>query len=136
MSTDASVYQRAMGTAFAQLHPALRRFHGLQGRYSLQGQVQCMAPSSWGARCLARMLGMPTAAQQGTLRFALNAQPGAETWTRHFPHHSLSSRLGLQGGLLAERLGLAGLRFGLQADGDRLVMQLHSLRFAGVPCPR
>ena len=39
-------------------------------------------------------------------------------------------------GEIEERLGAARLRFALQAEPQRLSMQLKSLRFLGLPCPR
>ncbi|MFM9428052.1 hypothetical protein RCH10_004514 [Variovorax sp. GrIS 2.14] len=63
-----------MGDAFLQLHPAVRRFHSPFGTHILRGEarrgeVRMQAPHSWAARQLARLLGSPLHAVNGTIRF-------------------------------------------------------------------
>lgn len=127
--------ERAMGASFARLPVAVRRFHRLSGRSVLHGWVETEAPASWLARMVALGLGTPRGASRGTLRFELDATPDGESWTRHFPTGTMSSRLRLEAGKLEERLGIARLTFALDAAPGALRMRLERLRVLGVPCP-
>lgn len=135
-SVPTSLYRAVMGSAYGRLHPALQRFHALPGQTVLHGEVVTQGPDSAFGRLLARLTGTPLQARRGPIRFVLDAGPTEETWTREFPGQTMRSRLRLVDGRIVEALGAARLVFGLEAEGDRLVMQLRSMRFLGIPCPR
>lgn len=92
-------------------------------------------PQSLEARLLVLCLGTPMRASEGVIRFELQAGLLSEVWTRHFPVQTMRFRLHLQDGQIIESLGAAQSSFGLEADGDRLVMLLRKLRFLGIACP-
>lgn len=131
-----SLFQKVMGESFGRLEPPLQRFHSLSGPHLLQGQVQTEAPATRAARWLARCLGAPHQAMDGPIRFELDAGPGLERWTRHFPRQLMRSHLSGDGAHLVEQLGAVRLHFTLLEQGGALRMQLDGLRFFGVPCPR
>jgi hypothetical protein len=131
-----SLYQQVMGSAFAQLPVVLQRFHSLDGSHTLYGSVEVEPPESFGARWIARGLGAPLEAQKGPIRFELVADAASEIWTRHFPGKTMTSRLTVVHGQIAERLGAARLGFELEGGADKLEMRLVWLRFLGLPCPR
>ena len=132
---DPSLFQRVLGPAWEQLHPALQRFHSLRGRHVLQGEV-CTEPATHG---LGRMLGwlmrLQRTAQTGALRFVLEAQPLEERWTRFFPHTTMASTMALRSEGIAERFGLATFHFSLVAEGDALVFRYDRLQVLGLPWP-
>ncbi len=136
-AASASMYRAALGAdAFARLHPALQRFHALQGRIGLRGHATTAPPAGLPARLLGGLLGTPLQARTGPVAFVLEAAPREERWTRHFPGRTMRSRLRLQpDGRIAERLGPARLVFRLEAAGGGLAMHLQSLHFFGIPCP-
>jgi len=136
MTQDGSLFEQAMGPAFERLHPALRRFHSLAGRWSLHGSVRTEPPATWLGRLLAWFIRTPLAAQEGAIRFELDAAPLRERWTRHFPFSTMASTLSLRGGEVIESLGAATLAFDLQEVGGGLSMVLQRMRFFGIPCPR
>ncbi|KQQ87416.1 DUF4166 domain-containing protein [Massilia sp. Leaf139] len=133
---DRAMYETVMGSAFGQLAEPVQAFHRSRGRRVLHGQVRTEAPQSTPARLLARCLGTPLLPSSGAIRFELDARPDRETWVRHFPTNTMRSHMTLVGGELTERLGLTRLRFGLNAEEGRLVMELRGLQFLGIPCPR
>jgi hypothetical protein len=130
-----SLFERVMGEPFAALHPALRRFHRLSDRHLLHGEVTTHAPTSPLAALLSRALGSPRVATSGPIRFELDVDAAVETWTRHFPGRTMSSRLREVDGELVEQLGAARLVFALEEDAGQLRMRLRAMRFLGVPCP-
>lgn len=132
----ASMYERAMGSAFTRLHPTVQRFHQLAGRHVLLGWVETVAPRSVPARLLALCLGTPLRSLRGPIRFELDARPEVETWTRLFPHQLMRSQLRLRAReVIEEHLGAARLRFELHEQGGMLAMRLTRMRFIGIPCP-
>lgn len=131
-----SLYEQVMGQRFARLPAAVRRFHTISGQRKLEGWVETAAPASPLARWMALCLGTPQAETQGPIRFELDASSDQETWTRHFPSHSMISRLRKVGEILEEKLGVATLRFALLATDAGLEMELRSMAFLGIPCPR
>ncbi|RZJ06557.1 MAG: DUF4166 domain-containing protein [Rubrivivax sp.] len=131
-----SLYERVMGAKFAQLAPALQRFHRLAGSHVLEGVVETLAPQSLVARVIAFGLGSPQQASRGTIRFELQAQGDVEIWTRCFPGQTMTSRLQFVAGELVESLGVARLTFALTVSNGALRMQLTRLRFLALPCPR
>ncbi|CAN7149194.1 DUF4166 domain-containing protein [Pseudorhodoferax sp. LjRoot39] len=135
MNGDA-VFEQVMGAQFGRLPSAVQRFHRLRGRHVLQGQVRTGAPASAPARWLGRLLGTPLHADDGPIRFELDAAAAQETWIRHFPGRTMRSTLRPAGEVLVERLGPARLGFRLAALDGMLAMQLTHMRFFGLPCPR
>lgn len=133
---DASLFRTAMGEPYERLDSTLRAFHDLRGRHALHGEVHTEGPERPLGALLARLLGTPVHAAQGAMRFELDSVEGAQTWTRHFPHRTMRSRMRLVRGRLVESLGPVQLTFALREQGQRLEMQLQSLRCLGVPCPR
>lgn len=108
-----SLYERTLGESYPRLAFSIQRFHRLAGRHELRGWVTTEAPASLPARLLARLLGTPTEASSGPIRFALEAHAARETWTRHFPTRTMTSTLTQDGGYLVERLGASCLLFEL-----------------------
>jgi hypothetical protein len=129
------IYRQVMGVHFAALPAAVRRFHGLQGRFLLQGWVETDPPASFAARLIARLLGTPLQQTSGGLTFELEADPDAETWTRRFPSQTMMSRMQIEAGKLTEQIGAVRLTFDLASADEHLQMRLLRVRFLGIPCP-
>lgn len=130
-----SLYEQVLGADYERLPSAVQRFHRLNGHTVLHGWVEIGAPESTLARCLAICLGAPTCASSGPLCFELDSGRDTETWTRHFPSQSMTSRMRRVACQLEERLGAATLRFKLTVQDGKLSMELKKMRFFGVPCP-
>ena len=125
-----------MGAHYANLAPALQRFHRLRGQHTLHGEVEIVPPASPPARMLAWLLGTPRQAIRGPVRFELQADASRETWIRHFPLKTMQSTLLLIDGQVVEQLGPARLVFALTEFDGALDMALQAMRFFGIPCPR
>lgn len=128
------MYELAMGAGYSLLASEVQQFHRLSGKHKLRGQVEVHAPKSPLAKLLALLLGTPLAPSEGAITFELDAQPLAETWTRHFPAKTMRSRLQLIDGQLVEKLGAARMIFELSERDGQLNMHLRRLYFLGIPC--
>ncbi len=130
-----TMYERIMGASFSRLAPEVQQFHRLVGKHTLHGRVEVHAPKSLLTKLLALLLGTPHSASEGAIKFELDAQPLAETWTRHFPMKTMTSRLQLIDGQIVEKRGAARLLFELSEKQGQLRMHLRRLHFLGFPCP-
>jgi hypothetical protein len=135
--TVASVYRRVLGARFDSLDPAVQRLHSLQGQHRLDGRCTIIGAQSRLGRVIARLVGLPHAAEQTAFLFEIDAGSTVETWTRHFPRRSMRSRLhaGDHDDLI-ERLGIVRLQFSLAVASGALTMRLDTVRIAGIPWPR
>ena len=133
--SERPLFERVLGPRYGELAPALQRFHRLAGRHALHGVVETDPPATALGRALAGLLGSPRRATSGPIRFELDAAPGRETWTRHFPDRTMGSWMQFAEGRVVEHMGAATLTFALDTDGDRLRMRLERMRFLGIPCP-
>ena len=131
-----TLYQQVLGNRYDQLPVAVQRFHRQTGRTALQGWVETLAPASWIAMGLAYGLGAPYRSTRGLLLFELDAGNESETWTRHFPARTMTSRMRRVPGGVEERLGSARLTFNLIATENKLSMVLVKMKFFGLPCPQ
>lgn len=124
-----------MGESYSRLASEVQQFHRLAGKQKLHGRVEVHAPKSLLAKLLAMFLGAPRTANVGSIKFELDAHPSGETWTRHFPLKTMTSRLQLIDGQLVEKLGAARLIFELSESNGQLNMHLRRLYFLGIACP-
>ena len=131
-----SLFSRALGIHFEQLHPSLQQFHRLQGVVELHGEVQVIPPATLLGKLIGLLLGSPVRAARGPIRFTLHAAPAEEEWIRHFPGKRLRSRLRLENGRLLERMGPVRLHMDVEAAGGRLELHLRRMQVLGMPAPR
>ena len=124
-----------MGESFGRLAASVQQFHRLAGTHVLHGWVEVHAPKTIVAKLLARLFGTPLTANEGPIKFELDARPLEETWTRHFPSRVMTSHMQLLDGRLMEKLGAARLTFDLHEKNAQLHMQLFRLQFLGISCP-
>ena len=130
-----SLFEQVLGAKYLDLAATVQRFHRLQGSNVLHGWVETSAPESLLAMCLAFCIGAPRSASCGPIRFELNSGAVGETWTRHFPTRTMTSRMRLVTGQIEESIGSAKLTFNLTVVDEKLNMQLVKMRFFWVPCP-
>jgi hypothetical protein len=130
-----AMYETAMGERFARLAEVVQKFHRLHGHHVLHGEVTVHAPASTLAYLVARFLGTPLVAEEGPIKFELDAGPSSETWTLHFPSSVLTSTLQVDGTDLVEKVGAARLTFALSEHMGQLRLTLQQLHFFGVRCP-
>jgi hypothetical protein len=131
-----SLFAAAMGPTYRRLDPTVRAFHDLRGHVVLHGTVHIEGPENWMGKVLARMTGSPRTTADGPMRFVLDSQPGQQVWLREFPGATMRSTMRLKNDALVETLGAARLTFDLVESAGSLDMQLRSMRFLGIPCPR
>ena len=129
------LYPRAMGAAFADLPPALQRFHSVAGSLHYAGEVTVSHGGAL-ARALAGAGSMPM--RVGTMPFRLHARRAGDTeiWERHFgPRVTRSVQWLHAPGLIAERLGPGTFLLAPRVRDGRFHIPITGIRLAGLPLP-
>jgi len=130
------LFERVLGTAFAQLPPVLRALHSVPRRQRWGGQARVrrgrhwlVAPCAWLARLPPDAEAVPV-----TVEFAVDG--AGERWDRRFGDARMASRLWVRQGRLCERLGAVHFRFALEAvDGEIHWRAERGWAFGIVPLP-
>ncbi len=135
-----TLYQRAMGAAYARLAPPIRELHDFAASARYEGRAEITGASNPFAAAMARLFRFPGAGGDVPVTVELSARDGVETWRRDFAGQVLVSTQspgrGRYDGLIVERFGPT--RFGMaviEADG-RLRLVLRRWDFLGIPMPR
>ncbi|MFN8524006.1 MAG: DUF4166 domain-containing protein [Chloroflexota bacterium] len=116
------LYQRALGSAWEALHPALRAAHAGHGVYRAAGSFEIRYGRGWLARAIVAMCGMPPAAASVPTRLVVAPGDDFERWFRTFGARPLDSvQTTPARGRVWERFGPVEIRFHLGIDGGALV---------------
>jgi len=141
VALPASLYQRVLGEAFAELHPLVRRVHDGHDGLAARGRFVVRRGEGWVAAMMAAVLRLPRAGDDVPVLLEVSAQGDAEIWRRTFGDRVLCTeqREG-PGGVVLERMGLVELSLRMVAAAGALAVEsvgaaicLGSLR---VPLPR
>lgn len=135
-AAEPTVFQQLLGAPFFNLPDSLRSLHSVRGQDAFAGEVDIERGRGLLARLCGWLVGMPPAMQQAPLRLELSADPGSETWRRHFGSHRMATRLRRRGGLLAERLGPLQFRFAVHAAEGTIYWNVARVSLLGLlPLP-
>jgi hypothetical protein len=110
-----ALYPGLVGEAWADLDASVQHWHSTA--HHLQGTGLFTVRHGQGAlaRCLARLLRLPTAGEALATRLTILRHPWGETWSRTFASRTLRTVQYQRGAqLLAERLGCLEFQFGLR----------------------
>ena len=109
MNSPASLFQRVLGGAFAQLSPALQRCHQPGERLVLRGQASVQRGSGCLARLVCWCMDFPAAGDAVPVQVRMEALDQGERWLRTFGTKQFASHLlqehGAQPGMLVEQFG-------------------------------
>jgi hypothetical protein len=115
------LYARTLGDSWSSLAESVRRLHAPGETVRAVGVFRVSHGSSGPARLLARLAGLPRLGEAVDVRLVVTPRADGEEWRRSFAGRSLVSRqYAGPDGLLAERMGLAELRFRLEVTDGAL----------------
>lgn len=121
---------------FALLPPLVRQLHEASRTHRYTGRCDVDGAANPIARCCAAAARLPRSASNVPLSVEIAVEGDlCESWTRDFGSQRMRSRLELDGGLLAERLGLVRLWFRLDASTDGLAWHIVRVKALGMPLP-
>ena len=129
------LYERLLGTSFARLPAALRRFHGRSGGTAEFALEVTHEPGRL-RHAVARALGMPAAAARAPGTLAVTVRGDREAWVRTFPDLTLRTTQRLAAGRLVEQAGPLAFAFDVDADERGMRFSQTGCRLFGIPLPR
>jgi len=107
-----SLYQRLLGPAWRDLHPAIRRLHLMDG--AAIGRFEFRGGRGLAARLTRWLLRLPSAATTPEAQLTIARDAESEIWMRMFGQRALvTTQRRLPDGSLAERFGALEFRFHL-----------------------
>ena len=134
------LYRRLLGTACAQLPPALQAMHDLKRTISAQGVATVTRGKGVLARIAAALVGFPLAGENVPVRVDFSVENGVERWTRTFAGRSFRSTQeqghGRYDWLLCERFGPLRAGMALVLDDGKLRLIVRRWSLFGIPLPR
>ena len=135
----APLYQRLLGSAYAELPAELRQMHSVQDRFTAAGRATVERGPSLLARLVANAVGFPPAAADVPVSVQFDAAGGVETWTRRFGPKSFYSRQFAGSGrsehLLCEQFGPLIFAMAVVVEAGRLSLVLRRWSVFGAPLP-
>lgn len=135
-----SLFEMALGTAFARLPAETRRLHSPGPVLMLDGTADVEGADNVAGRALARMFGFPAATAGASLRVVIEAdEDGGETWRRVYADRVMTSRMTSAdpaGSSVEERFGAWRFSLALDASPDGIDMRLTGAWIGRVPLPR
>jgi hypothetical protein len=128
------LYQQALSEDFARLGGVLREFHSAVPNQA-KGELAVERSPSLAGRLIARLTGLPQAAERVVVDLQVTPVPGGERWVRSFNGRPFVTTQRLWRGLLLESGGpfTFGFRLLIEDGG----MQFHQQRtwLLGLPVP-
>jgi hypothetical protein len=124
------LYQKLLGECWSELDRTVQRLHASTMPVHAAGVFRVSAGSTWLARILARLMGLPRPAEAVDVRLVVTAQGDAEEWRRTFARQPLVSlQASRSDGLLLERMGRVETRFRLKVVDGALIYESVSAAF-------
>jgi Domain of unknown function (DUF4166) len=130
------LYERLLGTSFARLPAALRRFHSRSGG-TAEFVLEVTHEPGWVRNAVARALRMPAAAGRAPGTLVVTVRNDSESWVRTFPDRALRTTQWLDhAGRLVEAAGPLRFAFDVGADERGMLFSQAGCRLFGIPLPR
>jgi uncharacterized protein DUF4166 len=129
------LYERLLGTSFARLPAALRRFHAQPGG-TADFALEVTHEPGWLRNAVASVLRMPAAAARAPGTLVVTVRGDREVWMRTFPDVTLRTTQWLDAGRLVEEAGPLQFVFDIDADERGLRLSQTGCRLFGRPLPR
>lgn len=134
-----TLYRRVLGSAWAELPPAVARLHDAPKSHGVSGRATVERGSSLPARLTAWLIGFPAAAEDVPVSVHFGIGGGREIWTRSFGPSRFKSiqreGTGRDEGYLLEDFGPFRVRIALVTDGGKLRLLVRGWQFLGIPLP-
>jgi hypothetical protein len=129
------LHERLLGTAFARLPPALRRFLSQPGG-TAEFALKVTHEPGFLRRALAIALRLPAPATRAPGILVVTVRGDREIWVRTFPTRTLRTALWIEGGKLVEEAWPLQFVFAIEADERGLRFSQTACRLLGRALPR
>ncbi len=141
-STDgeqASLYEKSLGSAFADLPAQVQALHGSKEKRQWRGRSKVSRGKGFLARVIATIIGFPPENEATSVTVTFTPNEEGELWERNFGGRKFRSFQALGAGrnqhLLTERFGLITVGLALVAQDQRLYLIPRRWSILGLPLP-
>jgi hypothetical protein len=129
------LYERLLGSSFARLPAALRRFHTQPGGTTDFALEVTREPGVL-RNAVASALRMPAATSRASGTLVVSVRGDREVWVRTFPDRTLRTAQWIDAGRLVEEAGPLQFVFDVDADARGMRFAQIGCRLLGCPLPR
>jgi hypothetical protein len=131
-----SPFETALAASFDAAPPAVRAAHRAGPVTRLRGVAMIQGPASPLAALLARLFGMPAAANETPISVTKRLWPDREVWTRRFGERRMESRLrAVAPGVVRESFGPFDFDMKVSVNEGVLAMTIVGWRIGPIPLP-
>lgn len=130
-----SLYARILGSSFERLSPVLQKMHDARSMKRYAGRCDVVGGSNWAGRTIGRIMGLPAANADVSVKVVIQSVGSIEYWTRDFGGQRFRSVFSQRHKQLQERLGPIALTFDLVTEEERIVWLLKGARLRFIPLP-
>lgn len=137
---DRPLYQRILGSAYAELPDQIQALHGQSNERQWQGQAQVQRGNGLLAKIICQIIGFPTSTAKIPVTVDLSPENGGERWVRNFGGRKFYSvqRAGSKRNahLVLERFGVIEVALALVVEDNRLYLIPRQWTLFGLPLPK
>jgi hypothetical protein len=133
-----SLFERALGSAFAKMPGSVRELHRPHGTTSFAGTAQIDGAANVLGAAAARLFRFPGAGSDVPVEVTIEPRVAEEIWRRRFGRAEFFSALAIDDttGQLTERFGPVRCTLDVECRADGLDMRIEGARWLGIPLPR
>jgi len=129
-------FETALGENFGSAPPAVQAAHRGGPVTRLCGVARVEGAETWLGRIVARVFGLPEAADAAPVKVTIRLDGGGETWERDFVGRRMKSRLRcVAPGIVRESFGAFHFDMAMKADAEALTMRVVRWRLGPLPLP-
>lgn len=131
-----TLYQRVLGSRFADLHPILQTFHSQTESAVADCRLEVIHPPGLLKTIFRKLAGMPAAGLHEKTLLEVKAHGSHEVWLRTIGGKRLVTRQWQRGDLLLEGVGPAVFGIELVSDSGGLRFETRRVWLLGIPIAR
>lgn len=122
-----TLYREILGDRFALLPPAVQALHDHPGEAVYAGTCYVKRGTNLCAHLLADLLSLPKASPHAEVTVRFQTRGDTEIWERHFNGRKFKSLQWQEGELLYEHIPFTTLVFRVNANSEKLALELQHL---------
>ena len=134
------IYEKIMGSSYAQLHPAVAELHRTDKGRDFIGECTVTRGKNPLSHIVAAVMGFPKSGENIPVTLKIELEKNGERWTRNFAGKSFNSfhRLGTgkQARLMIEKFGPIAVHMAILADGQNMRIETQGWTLFGIPLPK
>jgi saccharopine dehydrogenase-like NADP-dependent oxidoreductase len=133
------LFERAIGPAWAKLPPVTRRIHTIDPAVILEGEADVAGASNAAGCLIAKLFGLPPAANAVPLRVVIENVGEGERWARHYPARVMRSHMSSADparSTVVEKMGPLRFTLELAASEAGIDMAPAAAHWGRIPLPR